>query len=57
MPRSVISPLSNEDQFLADSLAETIEQVHKLKGAVLTSAPGPDRQKLLEILERHMVST
>ena len=57
MPYAATSSLSNENQYLADSLEETIDQLHKLKEVVLASAPGPDREAPLDLLERHLVST
>ena len=57
MPRAAPPPLDNDAQFLADSLAETIGQIHKLKGGILTGGPGPERQDLVRILDRHMLSS
>ena len=57
MPRAAPPPLDNNAQFLADSLAETIDQVHKLKGGILGGGPGPERQDLVKILDQHMVSS
>ena len=57
MPQAAPSTLNNNTQYLADSLAETIDQIHKLKGDILAGGPGPERQELLQILDWHMVSS
>ena len=57
MPRAAPPRLDNDAQFLADSLAETIDQIHKLKGGILGGGPGPERQDLVKILDQHMVSS
>ena len=56
MPRAASSSLTNETQYLADSLDETIIQLEKLKVAVLQSGPGPDRQELCKVVGRQLVS-
>ena len=56
MPRAAPSSLSNETQYLADSLDETIIQLERLKVAVLQSGPGSDRQELCQVVGRQLVS-
>ena len=56
MPRAAPSSLSNETQYLADSLDETIIQLEKLKVAVLQSGPGSDHQELCQVVGHQLVS-